>query len=94
MPEVGAASFPEIGGASGVQGGRGASSSDLPQVVLRSLTFSQEHSRLGKRTPSPQAAFAAASETVAHWQAGFGEQLKWPTVAEMEAVHAEVFGAP
>lgn len=61
---------------------------------MRSLTFAMEHSRLGGRTPSPQAAFDVASTTVAQWLAEFGEQLTWPTVAEMEAVHAEVFGAP
>ena len=61
-------------------------------MVVRSLTFAFEQSRLAKRTPSPQDAFDASSATIASWLAAYAPQLKWPTLDEVQAVRAELFG--
>ena len=52
-------------------------------MVLRSFIFAAERSRLGKRTPSPQAAFKATNDAIARWLVQHGESLVWPSLAEV-----------
>ena len=60
-------------------------------MILRSIMFSWEHSRLGGRTPSPQLAFEKVNASIARFLAKHGVSLTWPTLAEVQAVQDERF---
>ena len=57
-------------------------------MVLRSFLFAAEGSRLGKNTPSDQAAFdatkLAVNNCIARRLMNYGESLVWPSLAEAE----------
>ena len=61
------------------------------KVIMRSLVFPYESSRLGKRTPSPQEVWEEASDVMARWLAASGELLTWPSLKEVRAKHEQLF---